>query len=89
MGQYSGTATILPDAQLERVARPKQPAPVGGLLRTDPTHPPRQHDSHGMPWPTIMVLDLSGRIEAITVARDYRKRPTTAGAIAMAGKSEK
>jgi len=36
-----------------------------------------------------LVLDPSGRIEAITISRDYRKRRTTVEVIAMAGKSAK
>lgn len=42
------------------------------------------HMAAGVPLPTVLVVDPAGRIVAIDVSRDYRKRPSTAAVIAMA-----
>lgn len=89
---YDDPAVLARFASRQSIAYPLLSDPGGAIIRklglTDPTYPPGNM-AHGVPWPTIMVLDRSGRIEAITVSRDYRKRPTTAEVIAMAGKPAK
>ena len=52
-----------------------------GLL--DPAYP-AGHMAHGVPHPTVLVLDKAGRVQAVDVSKDYKKRPSVDAIVAMA-----
>lgn len=58
---------------------------IAALGIRDPAYP-AGHFAHGVPWPTVLVVDPKGRILATDISKDYRKRPSTAEVIAMAPK---
>lgn len=84
---YDDPAVLAKFAGRQSIPYPLLSDPGGQLIRamglTDPAYP-AGHMAHGVPHPTVMVVDPSGRIEAIRISRDYRKRPSTAEVIAMA-----
>jgi peroxiredoxin len=84
---YDDPAVLAKFASRQSIPYPLLSDPGGKLIAamglSDPAYPPG-HMAHGVPHPTVMVVDLSGRIQAITISRDYRKRPSTAEVIAMA-----
>ncbi len=51
-----------------------------GLL--DPRYP-AGHMAAGVPLPTVLVLDKSGRVQALEISADYRKRPSVPEVLAM------
>ncbi len=86
---YDDQAVLARFARLQSIPYPLLSDPGGAIIRTlgltDPAYPPGNM-ANGVPFPTIMVVDPSGRIEAINISRDYRVRPSTADVVAMAGK---
>ncbi|MBB6229477.1 peroxiredoxin family protein [Polymorphobacter multimanifer] len=85
---YDNPTVLAKFASRQSIPYPLLSDPGGVIIRslglTDPTYPPGNM-AHGVPRPTIMVVDPAGRIEAINISRDYRERPTTAEVVAMAG----
>jgi len=45
---------------------------------------PAGHMAAGVPLPTVLVLDKAGRVQAVDVSQDYRKRPSVEAIVAMA-----
>lgn len=84
---YDDPAVLAKFAGRQSIPYPLLSDPGGKLIATmglaDPAYPVG-HMAHGVPYPTVMVLDPSGRILALDISRDYRKRPATADVIAMA-----
>lgn len=84
---YDDPAVLAKFAGRQSIPYPLLSDPGGKLIATlglaDPAYP-AGHMAHGVPYPTVMVLDPAGRILALDISRDYRKRPTTADVIAMA-----
>lgn len=86
---YDDPAVLAKFAARQSVGYPLLSDPGGKLIGAmglaDPAYP-AGHMAHGVALPTVMVVEPSGRIAAIRISRDYRKRPSIAEVIAMVPK---
>lgn len=84
---YDDQAVLAKFATRQSIPYPLLSDPGGKLIAAmglaDPSYP-AGHMAHGVPLPTVAVVSPNGRITAIQISRDYRKRPSTAEVIAMA-----